>query len=260
MKLKKEYINDFLIYSVLYDITTALNYKFSNKGTKTITDANASDVTLGEVESVKKYYRAKMDTYKLRLIEYLDQSCGTGSPKNQDLLLDFISNPNQILMKLQRQEAIKLVGGSGNMNLNNLKKYLKDWFKNSAFINTVVITSKDDYSELNNIDYPVAHCEFVNSSVSNVYRYYTFVITISDIQNDKIMHKNVDNIHNDCMMVAQDFIDYHIMNNDRFELDANIQINQFIEDHTDRNAGISFAIRIAVFNEANYCLIPYKAK
>lgn len=146
------------------------------------------------------------------------------------------------------------------MNLNNLKKYLKDWFKNSAFINTVVVSSKDDYSELNNIDYPVSHIEFVNSSVSNVYRYYTFVITISDIQNDKIMHKNVDNIHNDCMMVANDFIDYHLMNPDRFELDANIQINQFIEDHTDRNAGISFAIRIAVFNEANYCLIPYKAK
>lgn len=96
VKLKKEYINDFLIYSVLYDITTALNYKFTNKGTKTITDANASDVTLGEVESVKKYYRAKMDTYKLRLIEYLDQSCGTGSPKKSGFTTGFYikSEPN----------------------------------------------------------------------------------------------------------------------------------------------------------------------
>ena len=146
------------------------------------------------------------------------------------------------------------------MNLNQIKKYIKDWFENSPFVNTVEISSKDDFAELNNINYPVVHIEHQSASISNIYKYYTFVVTIADIQNDKIMHKNADWIHNDCMQVAQDFIDYHIMNADRFELDPNVQINTFIESHTDRTAGITFAVRIAVFNTANYCLIPYKTK
>src|SRR5690606_26206290 len=54
VKLKKEYINDYLIYSVLHEITTPLNYKFTNKGTLSITDANAENINLGEIESVKK--------------------------------------------------------------------------------------------------------------------------------------------------------------------------------------------------------------
>ena len=72
VKLKKDYINDYLIYSVLHEITTPLNYKFSNKGTVSITDATAENINLGEIESVKKYYRSKADAYRQRLIEYLN--------------------------------------------------------------------------------------------------------------------------------------------------------------------------------------------
>lgn len=72
VKLKKEYVNDFLIYSVLHEITTPLNYKFTNKGTLSITDANAENINLGEIESVKKYYKVKADAYRQRLIEHLN--------------------------------------------------------------------------------------------------------------------------------------------------------------------------------------------
>ncbi|GGE28254.1 DUF6712 family protein [Sphingobacterium cellulitidis] len=80
--LKEDYINDFLIYGVLLEITTSLNYKFTNKGTKTISDASAETINLGEIESVKKYYRAKFDAYKLRLIEYLSNREGVNIPSS----------------------------------------------------------------------------------------------------------------------------------------------------------------------------------
>lgn len=77
--LKEDYINDFLIYGVLLDITTNLNYKYTNKGTVAMTDAFAENINLAEIESVKKYYRAKFDAYKLRLIEFLSNCEGSES-------------------------------------------------------------------------------------------------------------------------------------------------------------------------------------
>ncbi|OYD44895.1 hypothetical protein CHU00_14875 [Sphingobacterium cellulitidis] len=77
--LKEDFINDFLIYGVLLDITTYLNYKYSNKGTVAMSDAFAENINLAEIESVKKYYRAKFDAYRLRLIEYLSNCEGSES-------------------------------------------------------------------------------------------------------------------------------------------------------------------------------------
>ncbi|WP_099369865.1 hypothetical protein [Sphingobacterium sp. 1.A.5] len=75
--LLKTYIQDFLIYGVLLNITTSLNYKYTNKGTLNITDANADNIVLGEIESIKKYYRSKYDSYRMRLVEYVNKSCST---------------------------------------------------------------------------------------------------------------------------------------------------------------------------------------
>lgn len=142
------------------------------------------------------------------------------------------------------------------MTLNNLKKYLKNWFTSSPFINTVVVSTKDDFNELNNIDYPVAHIEYLNSNTNVNYIYYTFVITIADIQNDKHNGKNVDEIHNDATLIAQDFIDFHSENNDLFELDENVQISPFEEERGDRTAGVTMAVRIPIFRDINTCNIP----
>lgn len=142
------------------------------------------------------------------------------------------------------------------MTLNNLKKYLSNWFKSSPFITTVVVSTKDDFNELNNIDYPVCHIEYLNSNTNVNYINYTFVITIADIQNDKHNLKNVDEIHNDCNLIAQDFIDFHSENNDLFELDENVQITPFREERGDRTAGITMAVRIPIFRDVNICNIP----
>ncbi len=64
---------------MLLNIPTSLNYKFTNKGTKTLTDGNATDVAGGDIENVKRYYRSKYDSYRLRLISYLKDNCGVGN-------------------------------------------------------------------------------------------------------------------------------------------------------------------------------------
>ena len=146
------------------------------------------------------------------------------------------------------------------MTLNQLKQYLKGWFESSPFLNTVIVSTKDDFNEIRNIDYPVCHIEYLNSSTNVNYINYTFIITIADIQNDKHNYKNVDEIHNDCNLIAQDFIDYHSQDFDQFELDENVQITPFEESNPDRSAGITMAVRIPIFREVNTCLIPTQNK
>lgn len=70
------YIKDFLIYSVLLNITTSLNYKYTNKGTLSITDAYAVNIVGGNIENVKKHYRSRYDSYRKRLVDYINKSCG----------------------------------------------------------------------------------------------------------------------------------------------------------------------------------------
>ncbi|WP_185216296.1 hypothetical protein [Sphingobacterium mizutaii] len=142
------------------------------------------------------------------------------------------------------------------MTLNQLKQYLKGWFESSPFINSVIVSTKDDFNEVRNIDYPVAHIEYLNSNTNINYINYTFVITLADIQNDKHNHKNVDEIHNDATLIAQDFIDYHSENYELFELDENVQITPFEETTADRTAGITMAVRISIFRDVNTCIIP----
>ncbi|WP_166334638.1 DUF6712 family protein [Sphingobacterium chungjuense] len=77
--LLNRYIKDFLVYGVLLNIPTSLNYKFTNKGVKNITDANSTAIIGGEIENVKRYYRAKFDSYRLRLMVFVKTSCGVGN-------------------------------------------------------------------------------------------------------------------------------------------------------------------------------------
>lgn len=142
------------------------------------------------------------------------------------------------------------------MNLTKLKKYLRDWYSANPFVNTVIISNKDDYSANRDINYPVIHVEYVNSSVNSAYNTYIFSFTVGDIQENDIENRNIDDIHNDCQLLAQDFIDYHSEFNENFEIDENIQINPFYDKNGDRTAGVTFAVRFNVFREKNTCIIP----
>jgi len=142
------------------------------------------------------------------------------------------------------------------MNLNQIKNYLKKWFKKSPFVNTVIVSAKDDFAGVRDVNYPVVHLEYVNSQTNSNYNVYVFSITVADIQNNRIVNRNIDDIQNDCQLIAQDFIDYHSENIDQFEFDENIQIIPFEETNPDRTAGVTFAVRLSVFREKNICIIP----
>lgn len=144
------------------------------------------------------------------------------------------------------------------MTLNQVKKYLKDWFSASPFINTVEVSSKQDYHDKRDVNYPFCHLEYVSNSTNSNYNVYNFVITVADIQNNQLSQRNVDEIQNDCNLLASDFIDYHSVENAPFDMDENIMINPFSEQNTDRTAGVTFAVRLSVFRAKNTCIIPKK--
>ena len=76
--LMDNYIKDFLIYAVLLNIPNSLNYKYTNKGTTSLTDTNATQIG-GNIENVKRFYRVKYDAYRLRLIEYVNKCNGVNN-------------------------------------------------------------------------------------------------------------------------------------------------------------------------------------
>lgn len=99
IEILNNYVKDFLVYGVLLAIPTALNYKFTNKGTVNITDANANNVVGSNVESIKKYYRSKYDAYRKRLVDYVNESCGTGTvvaPYSTGWYLKNVPNYNEL--------------------------------------------------------------------------------------------------------------------------------------------------------------------
>ncbi|WP_313235730.1 hypothetical protein [Sphingobacterium multivorum] len=144
------------------------------------------------------------------------------------------------------------------MTLNQIKKYLRGWFESNPFINDVVVSTKDDFTVIDTLNYPVAHIEYVNNQTTTYYNNYTFIFTIADIQNSAFEFNNIDEIQNNCNLIAQDFIDFHSENIEVFEMDENISINPFEEANTDRTAGVTFAARLSVFREKNTCVIPQK--
>ncbi|WP_313235732.1 DUF6712 family protein [Sphingobacterium multivorum] len=77
IQILNKYVKDFLIYGVLLAIPNALNYKYTNKGTVNITDANADNIVGGNIESVKKFYRTKYDAYRKRLVDYVNKCNAT---------------------------------------------------------------------------------------------------------------------------------------------------------------------------------------
>lgn len=142
------------------------------------------------------------------------------------------------------------------MNLNQIKNYLKKWFESNPFLNTVIVSTKDDYTAVRDVNYPVAHIEYVNNQTNSNYNNYVFSISIADIQNQKLEHYNTDEIQNNCQLIAQDFIDFHSENIDVFEMDENVSINIFEEENPDRTAGVTFAVRLAVHRDINVCTLP----
>jgi len=74
--LLEMYVKDFIIYGVLLNIPNPLNYKYTNKGSVNITDDNALNINGSSIENVKKFYRSKFDAYRLRLVEFINETCG----------------------------------------------------------------------------------------------------------------------------------------------------------------------------------------
>lgn len=72
------YIAPYMVYEIEKDYVIMNQYKITNKGTFKLIDANGQTITTNELEHFKNYLDNKADSYKRRLIEYLNrnsQSC-----------------------------------------------------------------------------------------------------------------------------------------------------------------------------------------
>lgn len=70
-KLLDKYIQPFLCYATIAQITIPLAFKISNAGILRTEDEKMYNVTANEVDKVKYHYKHIADTYKYRLQRYL---------------------------------------------------------------------------------------------------------------------------------------------------------------------------------------------
>ncbi|RZJ81206.1 MAG: hypothetical protein EOO47_05030 [Flavobacterium sp.] len=143
------------------------------------------------------------------------------------------------------------------LTLNQYRKILTDFFKNHLQINTVLFGNKFDFNANENILYPVANIQFLDSSTNNVNIIDRFEITIADLQNDEDDDAEFE-IINDCTQIGYDLINY--LNKEEFSFLFQVSnvttINNFSEQNTDVTAGVNFAINLTQQRIINPCNVP----
>ena len=143
------------------------------------------------------------------------------------------------------------------LTLNQLRKYLVDFFESHYQINTVVYADDFDFSAKADVLYKVAHIQPVDPVVINSNEILNrFKITIGDIE-DPNNPDSENEIWSDCISITNDFVSY--FGNDDFEdfyIDKTINIQRFSESNTDRVAGVVFAFNIRQTRLNNPCTLP----
>jgi hypothetical protein len=74
LDLIKDYLQPFLICGVMCDFLLLNNFKLTNKGTLQMSDNNANQSSLSDLESVKNYYDNKFAVAKMDLVEHLNEA------------------------------------------------------------------------------------------------------------------------------------------------------------------------------------------
>jgi hypothetical protein len=143
------------------------------------------------------------------------------------------------------------------ITLNQYRKILTTFFDNHLQINTVLFGNNSDFNANENIVYPVANIQFLDSSTNGQSIIDRFEITIADLQNREDDDAEFE-IINDCTLIAYDLINY--LNKEEFSFLFQVSnvttINNFSEQNTDVTAGVNFAINLTQQRLINPCNVP----
>jgi hypothetical protein len=143
------------------------------------------------------------------------------------------------------------------ITINKYKQILTGFFKKHLQINTVLFGSKLDLAGNENIIYPVANIQFMDSSVSGNNVIDRFQFTLADLQNPNNNESEIE-IINDLTLIAYDLINY-LYGDDYeflFEVSNVTSISPFTDDFGDLISGVTFIINIAQQRIINPCSTP----
>ena len=107
--LIENYIQDFLLYGTLSNLSIILSYKLSNFGVNTTSDEQLNVPALKEIVYLKDYYKDKQNFFKARLQDYLVE--------NRNLFPE-ISNCSWLFPNLYSSSSCPIwIGGLYSKNL-----------------------------------------------------------------------------------------------------------------------------------------------
>lgn len=137
------------------------------------------------------------------------------------------------------------------------KKLFTGFFNKHLQINTVLFGNKFDLAGKEDIIYPVANINFLDSSTNGNLIIDRFQFTLADLQNPNNNESEIE-IINDLTLIAYDLLSF--LNSELYSFDVQVStvtsINPFTDDFGDITTGVNFVINLQQQRAINPCSIP----
>ena len=136
------------------------------------------------------------------------------------------------------------------MTLNQVINSLKNYFESHPLVNTTNVTLDDaDFNAINNLVYPVANIQYIDTDVNDKRFQHNFKIIVADLTNPNI--EGIDfEIFSDTLQIVGDFTS-SLENNYDYDWIKTTNIQPFQDSNVDRISGVVFTIGIITFIEKN---------
>lgn len=143
--------------------------------------------------------------------------------------------------------------------LNQVKSDLKEIATQHRQINDFFFGSfLDAINQENEVDYTLMCCTIQPASMGENFVNINLNIVIADKYNEDDF-QGIDEIHSDCLQICRDI--YVTLKQTRaeeyLEIDGDVQTTPFISRGADITAGWAIDISLKVFDNENWCGIPY---
>lgn len=129
------------------------------------------------------------------------------------------------------------------MSLNQVLQILKDYFESHPQVADVSLSLGDaDFNAINNLTYPVADIQYIDTDVVGKRFQNNFKIILGDLTNPNV--EGIDfEIYSDRLQVAGDFFQWA---EDNYELDIirTTSLQPFQDSNVDRISGVVFNIGV----------------
>jgi len=142
--------------------------------------------------------------------------------------------------------------------INQIKKEFKEIGTQHRQINSFFFGDFIDAINQDQIDYPLMCVTIQPGTMTDKSIFVNLQVVVCDKYNESD-YEQIDEIHSDCLQVLNDIriTLKQLRFEDYLSIEGNISTDPFINRGQDMSAGWSMNLSLEVFDDENWCAIPY---